>query len=225
MATEPLKITAHLLDGRVNSSDGYFFLHSILYHAWFLKYDPDVMLGLKKGKPKHYGLPLLQLENNQYASSMGFYKQLDQRIEHWHKKPDWDKQQDHLQLDKGKIKESVGAERAYRMPQVIRTISDMEFYCVGTKEKIIDLLSYMPAIGKKPSAGWGRVARWSVESIETDYSASHPDCGITKPISIEEDIPDAGEYRIGDIAIRPPAWKHTNQKTCYIPKVITNEEP
>lgn len=223
MTTTPLKITAKLLDGRVNTSDGLIYLDAILYHAWFLKYDPKVLTGEKKGTTKHYGLPLLNLPNNQYAASVGFYEEYDQNIEYWNKRPRWDKHQRMLNTDKGKIKTSVGLERAYRMPQIIRTISDPEFYCIGTKEKIIDLLSYIPAIGKKPSAGWGKVIEWTVEDFEEDWTVYSDKYGIMRPLPIDVDYPfDTDSYRIEDLAIRPPSWKIKNQQTCYMPEVIVN---
>lgn len=228
MATEPLKITAKLLDGRINSTDGLLYFDAILYHAWFLKYDPKVLTGEKKGKPKHFGLPLLKspldLESNRYAASLGFYEQYNQKIEYWNKRPRWDKHSSYLSVDKGKIKTSVGLERAYRTPQVIRTISDPEFFCTGTIDKIKDLLSYMPAVGKKPTAGWGKVTEWIVEPFDADWTTYSSKYGIMRPLPIGKEYEfDIEGYRIEDIAIRPPSWKVKNQRTCYVPKVITNE--
>lgn len=223
MATEPFKVTAKLLDGRVNSIDGLFFLDAILYHAWFLKYEPGILTSEKKGKPKHFGLPLLHLPNNRYAASIGFYEQYSQKVEYWNKRPRWDKHPDYLNLEKGKIKTSVGLERAYRMPNIIRTISDVEFYGVGTIEKIKDLLSYMPAIGKKPSAGWGAVKEWVVEPFEHDWSTQSNRYGLMRPLPVAEAEQmgiNLDDYMMGEFGIRPPYWKHKNKEVCIIPRSL-----
>jgi hypothetical protein len=217
--TEPLKVTCKLLDGRVNSADGLFFLDSILYHAWFLKYAPGVITGeLKEAEAGHFGLPFRQLPNNRYAASCGFYHDGGTHIEYWDKRPDWDAKAQYLDAH-GKIGTSSGTMRAYRMPQVIHTISDIEFYGYGTIDKIKDLLSYIPAVGKKPAAGWGAVKEWAVEPWPEDWS-TWGKYGLMRPIPLDEDIGhDLSEYVKRDCAIRPPAWKACNQVPCYIPKV------
>lgn len=221
--TEPFKVTCKLLDGRINSADGFIFLDSILYHAWFLKYAPDVIQGTayETDKIKYFGLPLRQLPNNRYAASCGFYTQYAGNIEYWNKRPDWDKNMNSLADTKGKVKTSVGTMRAYRMPQVIRTISDIEFYGYGTIDKVKELLDYIPAVGKKPSAGWGAVKEWIVEPFEEDWSTWSSKHGLMRPIPVGEDIGhDLSGYMIRDCAVRPPAWKSGNQVTCYVPEVM-----
>lgn len=222
--TEPFKVTCRLLDGRVNSIDGLFFLDSILYHAYFLKHHPEVLQGMGRidEQSRYFGLPLRQLSTGnglRYSASCGFYKEYAQTIEYWNKKPDWEKRIDYLDMDKGKIKTSEGTMRAYRTPQVIRVISDIEFYGYGTISKIEDLLSYIPAVGKKPAAGWGVVKEWIVEPWPEDWSTWSEKYGLMRPIPVGEDIGhDLSGYVIMDCAIRPPSWKSVNQTTCYIPR-------
>ena len=150
--TEPFRVTCKLVDGRVNSADGLLFLDAILYHAWFLKYAPGVIDGthregenLVENHHLNYGLPLRRLYGNQYSASLGFYHQYEEHIEYRNKRPDWDTHADYLDGG-GKIKTGVGTMRAYRMPQVIRLVGDIEFYGYGTIEKVRDLLSYIPAV-------------------------------------------------------------------------------
>ena len=57
----PLKITAILEDGRLNSADGIIMLDAILYHAWFLKFAPQVLEGIyDESQVGYIGLPLKQ---------------------------------------------------------------------------------------------------------------------------------------------------------------------
>ena len=219
--TEPFRVVCKLVDGRVNSADGLLFLDSILYHAWFLKYAPGVIEGTQREEnAQHFGLPLRQLPGNCYASSCGFYRQYDERIEYWNKRPDWDVHADYLDGD-GKMKTGVGPMRAYRMPQVVRLIGDIEFYGYGTIEMVRDLLTYIPAVGKKPAAGWGAVKEWVVEPWLEDWSAWSEKYGLMRPWPVDEKAEcDMSRYKIRDCAIRPPAWKECNQRTCYVPEVM-----
>lgn len=246
--TRPLKVTAKLIDGRINSMDGIIMFDSILYHAWFMKYAPSILenggienlsefenipdeelpTGITRRDGKIFiaiGLPLRK-ENEIYYSSMGIYKQISEKIEYWNKRPDFfaaDKM-DYINIDKGIISDSVGTYRAYRTPVVIRTIKDniIDFYCVGSKEKIIDLLSYIPAIGKKPAMGWGIVSDWSVEDIDEDYSQIHPQYGIMRPTPVNQIKLD--DYKIMEYAVKPPYWKKCNKRMCYIPMPGGNQK-
>lgn len=217
--TEPFRVVCKLLDGRVNSADGLFFLDSILYHAWFLKYAPKVITGeLHDDEPKGFGLPLRQLPGYRYAASVGFYKEHDVRIEYWNKRPDWERWEGYLDGG-GKFTTGSGTMRAYRTPQIIRTVGDIEFYGYGTIKKVKELLSYIPAIGKKPAAGWGIVKEWIVEPWPEDWSTWSDKYGLMRPIPVGEDIGhDLSGYIVRDCAIRPPAWKACNQTPCYIPR-------
>ena len=227
--TEPFKVTCKLMDGRINSADGLLYLDAILYHAWFLKYAPEVMQGTarKESHPEwkfHFGLPLTQIHSDgqhRYAASCGFYEQYEQHVEYWNKRPDFTSGKNEKYLEaKGKINTSAGPLKAYHFPQIIRTISDIEFYGVGTIEKIKDLLSYIQAVGKKSAAGWGMVREWTVEPFPEDWSTAGK-YGIMRPMPVEEYKPDK-QYRISESPLLPPYWKSKNTALCYIPRVIIN---
>lgn len=217
----PLKVTAHLADGRFSSTDGIVMLDSILYHAWFIKHAPHVLEGVYKPEQIGYvGLPLVHLEDNRWAASKAVYQEIDKIVEHYNKRPDFfagDKL-DYLDMDKGIISDSVGLYRAYRNPQLIRTVKDgiLTFYAVGKKDKIEELLSLMIGVGKKTAMGFGIVDRWDVEEIEEDYTTEHPKYGLMRPIEVEK-ADKTYDYPIMDYAIRPPYWKTINQRLCYVP--------
>lgn len=222
--TRPIKVTAKLYDGRVNSPDGLFFLDSILYHAWFRKHAPEVLAGTARepAGALHFGLPLRQLPGGRYAASCGFYEQYSANIEYWNKRPDFMGRNAGYLEAKGKIDTGCGELKAYHFPQVIRTIGDVEFYAYGNPDKVRELLGYIDAIGKKPAAGWGRVREWIVEDFPEDWS-TEGEYGLMRPMPVEEyQPPDGRMYRIGECAVKPPAWKACNQVICYIPEVILN---
>lgn len=224
--TEPLEITAHLVDGRIVSTDGLIMFDSIIYHAWFYKYAPHVLRGEGKDSFDGYiGLPLRHLPGNRWAASRAVYIEVEKRVEHYNKRPDFfaaDKI-NYLAESKGIISDSAGAYRAYRNPVVIRIVKDgiLKFYCMGHADEIIDLLSRIPAVGKKPSMGWGIVDKWEVKSVDADYSLWHPKHGLMRPVALDESAQypdlDLSDYPILNYGVKPPYWKQKNFRTCYVP--------
>ena len=109
--TVPIKVTAHLLDGRISSADGIIMLDAILYHAWFCKYKPEVLEGCGSVQYDGYtGLPLRQLPGNRWAASKGIFESDAKSIEYTNKRPNFfnaDKI-DKLDMDSGIISDSVG---------------------------------------------------------------------------------------------------------------------
>ena len=217
----PLKVTAHMLDGRFSSADGVIMLDSILYHAWFIKHAPHVLEGRYRPEDIGFvGLPLKQLEGNRWAASKGVYEQTDSVIEHYNKRPDFfagDKL-DYLGMDKGLISDSVGLYRAYRNPMLIRTVKDgiITFFAVGHKDEVLELLNLMVGMGKKVSMGYGVVTKWEVEDIDADYTTWHPKYGLMRPIEVEKSDKhyDAPIMQYG---VKPPYWKPKNLRLCYVP--------
>lgn len=217
----PLKVTAHLVDGRFSSTDGIIMLDAILYHAWFIKHHPEVFDDAYEDRDiGNIGLPLRQLPGNRWAASKGVYEQIEIRVEHYNKRPDFfagDKYS-YLGQNSGIIDDSQGVYRAYRNPQLIRTVRDgiITFWCVGHKDQVQSLLDLMIGVGKKTAMGFGVVRRWEVENCEDDYSTEHPVYGLMRPIEVETsertyDVP------IMQYAIRPPYWKPKNFRLCYVP--------
>lgn len=223
--TSPIKVTATLVDGRLNSADGIIMLDSILYHAWFIKHAPHVLEGYGKERFNgHFGLPLLHLPGNRWAASRGIYTETGKTVENYNKRPNFfnsDKIR-YLDMQKGLISESVGEYRAYRMPQVIRTVQDgkIEFWARGHKEEVQELLDLIPTVGKKYSMGYGIVKSWLVEDCPEDYSLWHPQYGLMRPVEVgsdEERMFDLSAYPVMDYAIKPPYWKESNFRLCYVP--------
>ena len=222
---EPLKITATLLDGRLNSANGIIMLDSILYHAWFIKYAPQVLGGEYDEKyihetQKYIGLPLKQLPGNRWAASKGIYEEIEQKIENFNKRPDFfapDKI-DYLIDNKGIINESSGKYRAFRVPQLIRTVKDKKitFYAVGNKQKIQELLQLMISVGKKYSMGYGIITKWEVEPCEGDYTTEHPIYGLMRPLEVSE-TDKKYNNPIMEFGVKPPYWKPQNMRLCYVP--------
>lgn len=217
----PLKVTAHLLDGRFSSSNGIIMLDSIIYHAWFIKHQPQVLDGIHEPeKARYIGLPLQQLKDNRWAASKGVYETVSKQIEYYNRRPDFfagDKYH-YLSQDKGEISDSAGLYRAYRNPQMIRTVKDgiITFFAIGNRVKVQSYLDLMVGVGKKTAMGYGFVSRWDVEEIEEDYTTEHPAYGLMRPIEVEKSE-KVYDYPIMPFAIKPPYWKEKNFRLCYVP--------
>ena len=225
--TAPIKVTATLSDGRLNSADGLVMLDSILYHAWFCKHAPQVLEGTKSLEYSGYiGLPLKQLPENRWAASRGIYTQIGQSVEHINKRPNFfaaDKI-DRLNMGKGLISESVGEYRAYRLPQIIRTVKNgtITFWAMGHSEEVQELLECIPAVGKKYAIGYGTVSCWKVEECSEDYSLWHPEYGLMRPVEVESEEAqkmDLSGYPVFRYGVKPPYWKAKNERLCYVPIV------
>lgn len=217
--TEPLKLTCHLADGRLNSADGIVMLDGILYHAWFAKHAPHVLQG--EGRETfsgYFGLPLYQLPDG-YAASKAVYTEIGRTVETLNKRQDFFRADstDYLAQDSGLISSSVGEYRNYRIPQIIRIVKDglLTFWCRGHKDEIEDLLAYVGSCGKKNVIGYGIIDGWTVEPCENDYSLHHPDYGLMRPIPVESE--SLTGYPVMMYSTKPPYWKQSNRKLCYVP--------
>lgn len=224
----PLKITAKLYDGRVNSNDGLFNLDSILSYAWMEENHPDQ---LRNGDIRRDGLlkPSLPLRvdgDGRYSTSSGFYYQYSEMVEYFHKRFDDYEALRHLDFQgkRGKVNTVAGDYKAYRVPQLIRVVGDIVFYAFGDRDEVKRLLStYIFTIGKKGSQGQGVVAEWVVEEFTSDWTEKGP-YGIMRPTPFVGVLPDDGEvYQIRKFGIRPPYWLPENTKVCMIPNVRRDE--
>ena len=98
----------------------------------------------------------------------------------------------------------------------------MKFYAMGHAEEIAELLKLMPAVGKKPSMGWGIIDKFEIKEISEDYSLYHPKYGLMRPVPIDESANcnfDLSGYPIMSYGVKPPYWKPVNSRPCYVPIV------
>lgn len=215
-----LKVTAHMLDGRINSHDGLFNLDSILAYAWMKEHHPDKLYNSEITRD---GLvePSLPLEwrGDHWASSSGFFVQYKESIEHYHRRFNDKEAQDYIDFGKrrGSVNTKSGEFKAYRMPQPIRLIPKIEFYAMGNKDEIERLLNtHITNVGKKGAQGYGAVREWTVEPIEEDWTETGP-YGVMRPTPFDGELPSGERYQVRQSGTKPPYWLRDNQEICIIP--------
>lgn len=221
---KPIKITAELFDGRINSNDGILNIDSILGLAWMQENFPDELLNkdLRRGELRELHLPLFREPDGRFSSSCGFYVQHHERIEYYHRRFDEYEAGRHLDFGgkRGKINITAGSMKAYRIPQVIRSVGDIEFYAVGERGEVERLLTtYITNIGKKGAQGQGAVKEWVIELWPEDWSTVGP-YGLMRPTPFDGTLPrDGNTYQIRRYGIKPPYWLPENEMVCMIPNV------
>jgi len=119
---------------------------------------------------------------------------------------------------RGKVDIGRGKYRPYRMPTFRRVALSCEWYCVGDRERIAELLSTCTGVGKKRAYGEGAIRKWEVEPWPEDWSVWRGD-RLTRGIPIDDWQAVRGDdyfipMRYG---IRPPYWLADNQMTLVRP--------
>ncbi len=132
---------------------------------------------------------------------------------------DWPEEQEIEKCAKWKREVIYVGSGLYRnsrelMPGIIAPI--VNFYCVGDKEKIEDLLSDLKAIGVKTAIGMGRVEKVVVKEIAEDYSVIDKNGNPARPIPFDEH-PGRGGWLRDYCSYKPPYWLIDNKDMCWIP--------
>ena len=228
LTMQPMKITAYLLDGRIAGTEPYFPLDSILAAEWIRRQHPESYYeppppGVKEG----WIAAPLPFERRgagdkwYWACSFSQTKPITEYVTYWHRRFD-----DHLEryIDfkgrRGKVAESSGRYKAYRMPLNIMLLPRLEWYAVGDIDVVRDLCQGVAAVGKKPAQGYGIVERWDVEPWPEDWSVARDGELMRAVPVVDGELPagvDAGGCRRRIYGLRPPYWRRENQAEVWMP--------
>lgn len=208
---EPLRIRAHMQDGRVAGGDPALPLDSILAYATVLLDHGDAYFNdLRDQTAIHPDLPLErrgQGEDWYWACSENQAAPLAEYTTHWHKRFDDEKIVYLTSAGPQKIPVGSGPYRAYRMPIAVQVFPFLEWFAVGDPEGIRRLCVVLTHLGKKAAQGFGPVERWEVTPWAEDWSCWR-EGRPTRPIPLS-DVP-AGTpmsgLTVGRHGIRPPYW-------------------
>ena len=87
------------------------------------------------------------------------------------------------------------------------------FYAFGERERIEEILSYVPGLGKKVAIGFGEIKNIKVESIDKNYSLVKDGLAM-RPVPVEY----TKDYEeIARLAYTFPYWDKTLVKECVVP--------
>ena len=219
---EPLKVTVHLRTPVV--ADQWLPLDAILLYQVSRERLGVQQATLPGGEPASKGLtmPLLKLHNGEpiwyYACSWAQPQPwwLAEAKDHWNKR--FDGQFAHLvdfQGRRGKVIIEQGRYKAYHMPVFYRVAMKIDWYCIGDKERIRDLLSIVTHLGKKRVQGWGRVIAWEVDSWPHDWSVWR-DGQLTRGVP-PQDVEGKGAFNLLHYGLRPSYYRSKNQMLLAMP--------
>ncbi len=98
-------------------------------------------------------------------------------------------------------------------------VEKVVFYAFGDRQRIIELLSLMPGLGKKIAIGYGEIDRFEVIETEKDYSLFKGGLAM-RPIPVDR----VKRYKESALlAYTFPYWDKTLVKECVVP--FTEAEP
>jgi CRISPR type IV-associated protein Csf3 len=93
----------------------------------------------------------------------------------------------------------------------------LNFYCVGDKEAVTDILSDLTAVGVKTSIGMGKVEKVIVVESE-DHSIIDRLGNPARPIPLDEH-PGNARWLKDYCTYKPPYWLGSNKDMCWIPPI------
>lgn len=219
---EPLRIRAYLRSGVV--ADRWQPLDGILLYQAHRR-QAGVQMLTRPGEYTSKGVATLPLgvvhsgrKNWYYQCSWAQWSHEVEGKDYWNKR--FDSQFADL-VDfggkRGNVIVGSGQYKAYHMTIFYRAALWVEWYAIGDKTEIEQLLSTFTHIGKKGVQGWGRVSKWVVESIQDDWSVWR-DGELMRGIPTEDAIGvGVFDFKLGNYGIRPIYWKSSNQKDLVMP--------
>lgn len=122
------------------------------------------------------------------------------------------------------ISELKGRYRRYRMPLLVTACTAVTWRAIGDPDRISELLTTIPAIGKKRTSGHGRVTAWEITTEPAldrwDAAHTHPDgtLGRTTPAACLDGHAGVIDAGAGPAGLRPPYMHpHTQRPRLRLP--------
>lgn len=114
------------------------------------------------------------------------------------------------------INTSAGAEKNYDLPLRVRTVDSIQWFCVGDRAPLVELLQSCKGLGKKRAQGFGQVQQWIVDTTDSDqhlYLGSQVQRFI--PVAALKD--KASDYTVAAARLMPPYWLSLERVPCACP--------
>lgn len=117
-----------------------------------------------------------------------------------------------------RVQESTGPSKGFRIPREHLHVDKLEWFCIGSRELITDLLADVTALGKKRGVGMGEVVvgSWRVDPIDPwDGFPVLRDGVPLRPLP--QDWPGLREYEPAYARLTFPYWDRSREELCAIP--------
>ena len=152
-----------------------------------------------------------------WACSFNQTPPVTEYITYWHRRFD-DVLERYIDFQgrRGKVDESSGRYKGYRMPlNILLFDAPLEWYAVGDIDTVRDLCREIAAIGKKPAQGYGIVERWDVAPWP-EGGRSGAGGKITRAIPMELGLPPGVKHvAVRLYGTRPPYWSRKPSGVLY----------
>lgn len=164
---EPLMVRATLATPYVPAeSDGSVHLDSLLSYAVYAHLPYPVRCGGAEGVVTPLPLKLSWIRNGLPLWCTSDLRPQGDTLRdnaYWHKR--W--AETHTQfMSKKRANVKAGRNKEMRVPLATVQTPELRAICIGNRQKVEELLSHVSHVGKKPSQGYGRVAKWEVEPLD-----------------------------------------------------------
>ena len=111
---------------------------------------------------------------------------------------------------------TAGRWKEYRVPLNAVRADKLRAVAIGNKDEVERLLGFVSHIGKKGSAGYGRVALWRVDKLPVDNAHDLILAAKSVPVDYAADKQIAGVYSPLK-GWTPPYWYAPNWQPCITP--------
>lgn len=113
---------------------------------------------------------------------------------------------------------AAGPGKSYRLPRDRQHLVNdrMHWFCIGDRERIVELLGWVHYLGKKRSVGLGRVKRWIVEPVEP-WGDGFPVALDGRPLrTLPAEWPGLKDPELGYRVLSYPYWAHHRAELCAV---------
>lgn len=207
MEMKYLKITANMASPVVINHDLLLDTILITKKAVELKLDAQTLNPLKPLEVQD----VVQYFGDIPLCSKAFFKGVDSKNVYYKR---FDEDNEYF-ADTKKIKIGSGRYKNYANTLKVTDVAEIVFYALGNKEEIKRLLSWVYALGKKESQGYGIVREWIVEELKEQIDFLNPENPL-RPLPLEYFSNDFKNKNRKLVSYKFPYWYNGNKKLCYV---------
>jgi CRISPR type IV-associated protein Csf3 len=168
-------------------------------------------------------LPLQKIEHGGlwfWAVSSPFYQYELEQSQRYRRRWDYQERNCDWGNKRASVDTSQGNTKSYDLPLYLRNTPRIDWFAVGDKPAIAEILASCKGVGKKRSQGYGQVLSWEVQEIDTDRSLVNKKIARPLPLEMRDLVPCSAISDLGCLpwGYRPPARFPCNRALCIMPQ-------